>query len=133
LKASVQNAVLLDTSVLIDLLHGRKKPVGLVRNLTMRGFVLATSSINIAELFAGMHKGEEAETEELIEGLECLPLTPEIAKRAGKIVAARRRIGKTHSLDDMMIAATAIEYGYTLLTDNRKDFEIPEIVLFPAE
>jgi predicted nucleic acid-binding protein len=133
LKASVQNAVLLDTSVLIDLLHGRKEPVGLVRNLTMRGFVLATSSINIAELFAGMRKGEEAETEELIEGLECLPLTPEIAKRAGKIIAARRRIGKTHSLDDMMIAATAIEYGYTLLTDNRKDFEIPEIVLFPAE
>lgn len=133
MKASVQNAVLLDTSVLIDLLHGRKEPVGLVRNLTMRGFVLATSSINIAELFAGMRKGEEAETEELIEGLECLPLTPEIAKRAGKIIAARRRIGKTHSLDDMMIAATAIEYGYTLLTDNRKDFEIPEIVLFPAE
>jgi predicted nucleic acid-binding protein len=32
----------------------------------------------------------------------------------------------------MMIAATAIEYGYTLLTDNRKDFEIPEIDLFPA-
>jgi predicted nucleic acid-binding protein len=132
LKASVQDAVLLDTSVLIDLLHGRKEPIGLVRNLTMRGFVLATSSLNIAELYAGMRKGEELETEELIAGLECLSLTPEIAKKAGTIIATRRGMGKTHSLADMMIAATAIEYGYTLLTDNRKDFEIPGIDLFPA-
>ncbi|MGA2085564.1 MAG: type II toxin-antitoxin system VapC family toxin [Terracidiphilus sp.] len=127
-----RKAILLDTSVLIDLLHGRKEPAALIRDLILSGSVLATSSVNIAELYAGMRKGEEAATEALISGLECLPLTPEIAKKAGNITAARRRLGKTHSLDDMMIAATVIEYGYTLLTDNRKDFEIPDIELFPA-
>jgi predicted nucleic acid-binding protein len=130
--ASGQRGVLLDTSILIDLLHQRTKPVGLIRELIMRGAVLATSPINIAEVYAGMRKGEEAATAELISGLECLPLSLEIARKAGTIVAARRNMGRTHSLDDMMIAATAIEYGYTLLTDNRKDFEIPEIDLFPA-
>jgi len=123
--------VLLDTSVLIDLLHHREQPAALVRDLTMRGYLLATSCVNVAELHAGMRKGEEAATEELLSGMECLPLTQKIATKAGDIKAARRLIGKTQSLDDMMIAATAIEYGYTLLTDNRKDFEIPEINLFP--
>ncbi len=131
--ASGRQGVLVDTSVLIDLLHGRKEPVTLIRELIVRGLVLATSSVNIAELYAGMRKGEEAATEELISGLECLPLTPKIARNAGSLIAARRRAGKTHSLADMMIAATAIEHGYQLLTDNRKDFEIPEIDLFPAK
>ncbi len=129
---AVRQGVLLDTSVLIDLLHNRKEPARLIRDLTVRGVILATSSVNIAELYAGMRSGEESATEELIAGLECLPLTSEIARNAGNIVAARRRIGKTHSLADMMIAAAAIEHGYRLLTDNRKDFEIPEVELFPA-
>jgi predicted nucleic acid-binding protein len=130
--ALVRKAILLDTSVLIHLLHGHKEHTAIVRDLTLRGFILATSSINIAEVYAGMRKGEESATDELISGLESLSLTPKIAMKAGKISAARRRIGKTHPLDDMMIAATVIEYDYTLFTDNRKDFEIPEVDLFPA-
>lgn len=127
-----RKAVLLDTSVLIDLLHERKEPVALIRDLSLRGYLLGTSCVNVAELYAGMRKGEEAATEELLSGLECLPLTQAIAGKAGSIVAERRRMGKTHALDDMMIAATALECGYMLLTNNRKDFEIPDIELFPA-
>jgi predicted nucleic acid-binding protein len=40
-------------------------------------------------------------------------------------------MGRTHTLDDMMIAATALEYGYTLVTDNPKDFQIPGLALLP--
>jgi len=125
-----RKAVLLDTSVLIDLLHGRAEPSRLVRDLSARGHLLATSYVNIAELYAGMRPGEQSATEELLAALECLPLTPEIARMAGDIVATRRRMGRTHTLDDMMIAATAIESGFALLTANRRDFEIPEIELF---
>ena len=128
--ASEQTRVLLDSSVLINLLRNRLEATRLVRDLIVRGFILATSSVNIAEVYAGMRTGEEAATDELISGLECLPLTSEIARKAGNIVAIGRRKGRTHSLDDMMIAATAIESGCALLTDNRRDFEIPEIKLF---
>lgn len=130
--ASDRKAVLLDTSVLINLLHGCKEPAALIRDLTLRGFALATSAVNVAEIYAGIRQGEEAATEELLSGLDCLPLTAEIGKRAGNIITNRRRVGRTHSLDDMMIAATAIECGYLLMTDNRKDFEIPELELFPT-
>ena len=129
---SERRGVLLDTSVLINLLHRRKEPVALIRELSLRGFVLATSAVNVAEIYAGLRIGEEQETRDLLSTLKCLPVTPKIARKAGDITAARRRIGRTHWLDDMMVAATAIEHGYTLLTDNRKDFEIPEIELFSA-
>jgi predicted nucleic acid-binding protein len=129
----VRKTVLLDTSVLIYLLHERKEHMELIRDLTLRGFILATSAVNVAELYAGMRNGEEQATAELLKAVYCVPLSPEVGKKAGDILAARRRIGRTHSLDDMMIAATAIEYGYKLLTDNRKDFEIPEVELLSVE
>lgn len=42
--------------------------------------------------------------------------------------AARR--GTTLALADVIVAATALEYGLTLMTDNRKDFPIPELKFF---
>jgi predicted nucleic acid-binding protein len=123
--------ILLDTSVLINLLHGRREPLELLGEFVQRGFALATSSINVAEVYAGMRPGEERATEQLLSAFSCLELTPEIARKAGEITAAERRIGRSHSLDDMMIAATAMAHGYALLTDNRKDFQIPGLELFP--
>ncbi len=38
--------------------------------------------------------------------------------------------GKTLSLADLIIAATALENGLSLMTDNRKDFPIQELDLF---
>ncbi|MGA2050528.1 MAG: PIN domain-containing protein [Terracidiphilus sp.] len=123
--------VLLDTSVLINILLRRTEPIARIHDLVLHGFELATSAINVAELYAGMRKGEEIATRELLSALNLLALSPQIAQRAGEISADRRRIGRTHALDDMMIAATVIEYNHALWTDNRKDFEIPGIQLLP--
>jgi|SRR5271170_4235989 len=124
--------VLLDTSILINLLHGRAEARALVGDLTARGVSLAISCVSVAELFAGMRTGEETVTEELLSALDCIPVTREIAREAGRIRATQRLLGRTFALDDMMIAATAIQFGYPLVTDNRKDFEVPEIELYPA-
>jgi predicted nucleic acid-binding protein len=123
--------VLLDTSVLINFLHRKREPTELLRHLVMRGVTLAVSCVTVAELFAGMRENEETATEELLLTMDCLPVTAEIARRAGIIRAAQRRLGRTFALDDMMIAATAIQYGCQLITDNRKDFEVPGVELFP--
>jgi predicted nucleic acid-binding protein len=123
--------VLLDTSVLINLLHGKREPTALLRDLASRGVNLAVSCITVAELFAGMRENEQTATEELLSTLDCLPVTPEIARLAGLIRAAQRRLGKTFALDDMMIAATAILHDSQLITDNRKDFDVPGVKLFP--
>jgi predicted nucleic acid-binding protein len=41
-----------------------------------------------------------------------------------------RKKGHTLSLPDVTIAAVALTYGLTLLTDNRKDFPMPELALY---
>lgn len=48
-----------------------------------------------------------------------------IARRAGSLKSAYARKGQTLDLPDMIVAATALEHGLTLMTDNRKDFPIP--------
>jgi predicted nucleic acid-binding protein len=128
---SSRQCVLLDTSILIDLLRRRRESVERLRELTLGGFEMATAAVCIAEVYAGIRKGEESRTEALLSSLGCLPLSRRIAQRAGEITAARRRIGRTHFLDDMMIAATAMEHGCGLWTNNRKDFDLPELDLFP--
>ena len=125
-------AVLFDTSVLIDFLRKKPEARALLSDLAARRITLAISAVSVAELYAGMREHEEAETAKLIDALECLPLSAEIAKKAGLIRGRQRQLGRTFALDDMMIGATAIVYGFPLVTDNRKDFEIPEIELFPS-
>ena len=41
-----------------------------------------------------------------------------------------RKKGHTLSLPDVTIAAVALTHGLTLLTDNRKDFPMPELALY---
>jgi predicted nucleic acid-binding protein len=129
--ATNSSIVLIDTSVIINFMHGKAQYRALFRELATRQVSLATSCISVAELYARMRLEEEATTAEILEAFEILPVTFEIAQKAGLMRGFHRRSGRIFALDDMMIAATSILYGYPLITDNRKDFEIPEIVLFP--
>jgi predicted nucleic acid-binding protein len=54
-----------------------------------------------------------------------------IAVRAGELKREWARKGRTLTRTDMMIAATALEHGLRLATDNRKDFPMDEIAFYP--
>ncbi len=123
--------MVLDSSILIELLRSNASVQSAVQRLLDGGYDIATSTACVSELYGGMRIGEEERTDQLISNLNCLPLTLSIAKRAGDLQAERRRVGRTHGTVDMMIAATAIEYGYLLATENRRDFEIPGIKMYP--
>jgi predicted nucleic acid-binding protein len=122
---------LLDTTVLLDALRARQNRRSLLAELVAGGHVLATAAINIGEVYAGMRRGEESRTEAFLSSLDCYPLTGSIARRAGSLKSAWARKGRTLSLADMMVAATALEHGLSLMTDNRKDFPLPELNLYP--
>lgn len=51
-----------------------------------------------------------------------LPVTRAIAERWGVISAERQRLGKPLNSADGLIAATALEYNFALVTRNVKDF-----------
>jgi hypothetical protein len=127
--AGASKGVVLDTSILIEILRSNPRVQSGIDALLDRGYSIATSTACVAELYGGLRRGEEAGTSQLIANLDCLPLTFEIAKRAGDIKAARSKAGRTHGIVDMMIAATALEFGYSVATENRRDIEIPELEL----
>ena len=122
--------ILLDTSVLIDTLRRRNGRREALAALVRAHESLATTSLNIAELYAGMRPGEEASTEALLDGLECLDLTGSAARLGGKLKYQWSKRGQTLSLADALIAAIALEARCVLLTDNRKDFPMPELQLY---
>jgi predicted nucleic acid-binding protein len=123
--------LLLDTTVLLDVLRARQNRRSLLAELVAGGHLLATAAINIGEVYAGMRRGEETRTEAFLSSLDCYPITGAIARRAGSLKNAWAHKGRTLALADMMVAATALEHGLSLMTDNRKDFPIPELNCYP--
>jgi len=123
--------LLLDTSVLIDALCLRRRRRELLAELVRSGHTLATSAINVAEIHAGMRPHEEAKTEPLLGALECYDITHACGQLAGRLKRDWARKGRTLALADTLIAATALEHSCVLLTDNRRDFPMPELQLYP--
>jgi len=54
---------------------------------------------------------------------QVLPVTDAVARRAGTLRGSLRTAGQTRTQADMLIAATAVEYGLTLVTRRTRDFE----------
>jgi predicted nucleic acid-binding protein len=123
--------LLLDTSVLIDVLRLRNQRRELLAELVRAGHGLSTTTLNIAELYAGMRAGEVVGTEALLSGLESYELSGSAARLAGKLKSTWARKGRTLALADAIVAAIAIESECSLLTDNRKDFPMPEVRFYP--
>ena len=118
---------LLDTTVLVYMLRGRQDVSRELDRLVTQGHLLATTAINVGEVYAGMMAHEKVRTEQLFRSLDCYEISAAIGKRAGALKNEQARRGKTLSLADMIVAATALEHDLVLITDNRKDFPIPEL------
>jgi tRNA(fMet)-specific endonuclease VapC len=56
--------------------------------------------------------------------LEVIPYTRETAFLAGKIDGEQRALGVTVPSMDLLIGATAIEIGYSLVTVNLRHFKL---------
>jgi predicted nucleic acid-binding protein len=123
--------LLLDTTFMIDVVRFRNQRNEFLAELARSGHRLCTTTLNIAELFAGVRPGESARIEALLSGLEYYELTVSIARLAGQMRNAWVKRGRTLSLADTIVAATAIDRGCALLTDNRKDFPMREIQIYP--
>jgi len=116
--------LLLDSSVIIDVLRGRSDRRRKLGSLVQLGHLPATSSLNIAEIYAGVRAGEEPRTTAFLDTLRCFPVTKSIARLAGTLKAQWAMKGQMLSLEDMLVAATALEHDLPLVTDNRKHFPV---------
>jgi predicted nucleic acid-binding protein len=122
--------LLLDTSVLIDVLRFRRKRQVWLAELARAGHSLEISAVNLGEVYAGMRPEEEARTKALLDALLCHPIDAGVAEKAGRLKRQWAHRSRTLTLADTIIAAVAIQQGCALVTDNRKDFPMPELRLY---
>lgn len=123
--------ILLDSTVIFDTLNNKRGRPQYLAEILEEGHLLACCPVNITEVYAGLRDHETARTESFLESLEFFPVTREIAKRAGILKRKWAQRGQTLAYADVTIAAIALVNGLPLLTDNRKDFPMPELTLFP--
>lgn len=122
---------LLDTSVIIDTLRGIHGRGALLQDLLKQGHFLACCPTNISEIYAGLRDKEEPKTTAFLEDLEYYEITWSIARQAGLLKREYSRRGQALSLADTTIAAVCLANDLTLMTNNVKDFPMPELVLYP--
>lgn len=122
--------VLVDTDILIEVLRRRDQPlVERWKWLTAGPEWIFYSPVTAAELWQGIRPREEAEVQELLGTLTCIPITHDIGRTAGTYM---QRYGPSHGLDlpDALIAATSVLHGCALWTRNRKHYPMPDLDLF---
>ena len=122
---------LVDTSVIIDALNGKRGRRDLLLGLVKQGHLLACCPINVTEVYAGMRQKEEAATEEFLRSLEHYHVTWPVARLAGLLKRDYGRKGTTLTVADAMIAAVALVHELALITDNVKDFPMKELAFYP--
>ena len=122
-------AVLLDTTVVIDLLRGRRGATARLRSLRESGDVAYVCAINIDETVRGLRSGEDTGARQLFAGLRTIVLGEREGWQAGEW---RRRFaagGQSLSQADCLVAAAAVSFGARLATGNPRDFPMGELKL----
>jgi predicted nucleic acid-binding protein len=129
-------AYLLDSNLVIPYLADDPATVPLVERLAFDG--IAISIITYMEVYQGTMRSPDPERarnqfESFPAEVPTLPLSPAVARRCASLreeLKGRGRRVRDRALD-LMIAATALEYGLQLVTRNLADYEnIPHLTLY---
>lgn len=117
---------LVDTNVLSEL--ARRRPDEGVLEWAAAVDEIGVSVVTVEEISYGLAWKPNARIEAWFrrffrESCFILPITEEIADRAGKLRGRLASAGRSRTQADMLIAATALAHGLTLVTRNTRDFE----------
>ena len=118
--------LLLDSTVLIDALHGRSA-AGRVAGLRRTGTEPWVCVISVEEIWRGLRPGEESSAGRLFNALRLAPLGVAEGIRAGVWRRTFAERGVTLHQADCLIAAAATGIGATLAMANVRDFPMTEV------
>ncbi len=122
---------LLDSDMLIY--YFNQVPIGyeLVSSLLRQRHRVVISVLSVMEARAGW---DEAEAQKFLPVLYDLfpvePITTAIAERAGQLRYTYKQQGRKPKPIDTAIAATALEHKHCLITNNIKDYPMPELNIY---
>lgn len=121
-------AILLDTTVLIDLLRARQGAVERLRALRAAGDLPYACAVNVEEVQRGLRgEHEKAAGARLFDGLRIAPLGRAQGAQAGEWRRVYAAQGRSLAQADCLVAAAALGIGGRLATGNPRDFPMPEL------
>jgi len=110
--------ILCDTTIVVDAFREEGSVLVEFDRLGFSRFALASATA--AELYFGMRKGGKRKTLELVRRFKLVYFDKAISLRT---LNYQYEFMNRMSVPDSIIGATAIEYNFTLWTDNRQDFD----------
>ena len=135
-------AWLLDTNILSEIRRLRPEPKVLrfvagnpLDELYISSVTLAELRFGIELLSEGSARRDELDTWltrtiRLMFGQRVLPVTEDIMFRWRVLLEEGRKTGHTFSQPDLIIAATAVHHGLTVVTRDRSDFDKARVPVF---
>lgn len=119
--------MLLDTAFLVDVLRGIDAAETRERQLDERG-VGTVSAVSTMELWEGIQRADASDdervaVERLLTGLAEAEFDRDVAMLAGELNAALADRGEPIDVEDVMIAATALERDEPVLTRNESHYD----------
>lgn len=128
---------LVDTDWIIDVLNGQQTAINALISLAPQG--LSLSVITYGELYEGAYYSRDpqnalSELHTFLTNKTILPVTPPIMERFSIVRGMLSRNVRQQVGDmDLLIAATALHFGLTLVTRNIKDYQyVPGLLLYPS-
>lgn len=120
---------LLDTNVVIEMLHGNRDVIEHIYSVGMQNCCIC--EMTIAELYYGAVKGNNKRNFEDIDTVRELFPIKRVEPCFGEYAKTRlilKEKGNPIDLMDVLIASVALHHGMVLVTHNRKHFErIPNL------
>ncbi|MBT3246341.1 MAG: VapC toxin family PIN domain ribonuclease [Actinobacteria bacterium] len=128
--------LLLDTTVLIDL----ERTGHDLDSILLDEDDAAVSAVTVAELEVGVHLASVEHREdrrryvrEVIENVLVLPYDVEVARGQAALLAHSRRTGRPRGRHDLIVAATALVSGRTILSADATAFlDLPGVLLYDS-
>ncbi len=132
LNGDIMNDYLLDTNILILYLRKTSGYYELLDTLAQDD-VLYISAMTRLEIIRGMRDHEKNGTLALLNSLETLEITIEVADKAGELIRTWRTQGVILEDADAIIAATALNHTLVLVTTNIKHFPMKDLVVYGVD
>src|SRR3989338_7592955 len=116
----MEDKICLDTDVLVNFLRGKENEKEYIKRRES-SVVLATTFLNLFELYWGAYKSKRAQNivkvEELYHRLRILNLSKEAVRKAGETLAALEVRGEAIEFRDLLIGCIAHVEGFCLKTN----------------
>jgi predicted nucleic acid-binding protein len=116
--------VMLDTTFVIDCLRRKPEAMARLRSIHEGGDEPIVTSVVVSEAWSGARGTVDDDLDAFLRYFEYVHPGPATSRLAGEWRAEARRAGRTISIGDALIGATAFDQGAAVLTRNVRDFAL---------